>query len=176
MSSPAGERVELGRLDGAWGVAGWVKVFSYTDPPQNIFDYQPWQLDELPGLIRVLEWKQQGPRLVARLDAIGDRDQAEKVRGQALYVEAQRLPQAESGQYYWRDLIGLEVINRAGESLGRVRKLMDASVHDVLCVRPAENDAEELLIPFVMDHYVDRVELDQGRIQVDWQREWSDAD
>ncbi|MEM7053888.1 MAG: ribosome maturation factor RimM [Pseudomonadota bacterium] len=176
MTTGADERVVLGRLDGAWGVAGWVKVFSYTDPPQNIFDYQPWQLEQPPGLIRVHEWKQQGPRLLARLDTVDTREQAEYLRGQTLYLQAEDLPAVETGRYYWRDLIGLNVINREGEQLGRIRKLVDAAVHDVICVRPLESGADDLLIPFVMGHYVDSVELDQGRILVDWQSDWSDAD
>ena len=176
MTGAADERVELGRLDGAWGVAGWVKVFSYTDPPQNIFDYQPWQLEQPPGLIRVREWKQQGPRLLARVDAVETREQAEQMRGQSLFIEAQRLPSAQADQFYWRDLIGLEVINREGERLGWVVNLMDASVHDVLCIRPANQQSNELLIPFVIGHYIDRVERDTGKIIVDWQPDWSDAD
>ena len=174
MAAGTGERVELGRINGAWGVTGWVKVYSFTDPPQNIFEYQPWQLNESPELIHVLEWKQQGSRLVARLDAIESREAAESMRGYTVSVPSEHLPEPENDRYYWHDLLGLEVINRSGQHLGKVNRLLDASVHDVLSVRT--RDAEELLIPFVMGHYIEDVDLEQGCIRVDWERDWSDAD
>ncbi|MEM1081993.1 MAG: ribosome maturation factor RimM [Pseudomonadota bacterium] len=174
MADTGRERVELGRLDGAWGVSGWVKVYSFTDPPSNIFEYQPWHLEQSPGLIRVVHWKQQGPRLVAKLAHVDQREQAEALRGQALFVTPNQLPNPTDAEYYWRDLIGLEVVNRTGEQLGRIHRMLDASVHDVMCIRTADRD--ETLIPFVLDYYVDRVDLAQGRVQVDWPMEWNDAD
>lgn len=168
------DRVELGRLDGAWGVSGWVKVFSFTDPVTNIFNYQPWQSDQQGDSLSVLDWKQQGPRLVARLKDIDHREAAEALRGMRIYIQADQLPSTGDEHYYWRDLIGLSVMNRAGESLGVVRQLLDASVHDVLCVERAGFD--DLLIPFVPGHFIDRVDLDTGCIRVDWQHDWADAE
>ncbi|MDT8439457.1 MAG: ribosome maturation factor RimM [Wenzhouxiangellaceae bacterium] len=180
------DRIELGHLNGAWGTAGWVKVFSRTAPPENIFEYQPWYCDGEPGQLRVREWRRQGSRLVARIDPIGDRDAAEAAIGRVLWVPREVLPELPHGQWYWKDLIGLEAWNREGECLGRVTGMIDAGVHDVLQIAPgAEADAPgtpggmpdadevtERLIPFVMDRYVLAVDPVAGRIDVDWQPDW----
>lgn len=170
-----GDRVELGRLNGAWGSAGWVKVFSLTEPLEEIFEYQPWRLHDSPGLLRVRQWRRQGPRLVARLAEVESRDQAEALRGARLFVERKDLPRAEEGTWYWHDLIGLAAYNREGRPLGRVEGLLDAGVHDVLEIR-RDHPASNLLVPFVPGHFVDEVDLDAGHILVDWQLDWTDAD
>jgi len=171
----SGDRVELGRFNGAWGTAGWVKVFSLTEPAENIFEYQPWRAEASPGFFHVREWRRQGPRLVARLDEVASRDQAEALRGVALFIRRAEMPPVESGSWYWHDLIGLAVINRQGAVLGEVSGLLDAGVHDVLEVR-SDRTGPGLLVPFVLGHFIDNVDLDAGRIIVDWQPDWTDAD
>ncbi|MCA1778884.1 MAG: ribosome maturation factor RimM [Xanthomonadaceae bacterium] len=173
--SDSASRVELGRLDGPWGTDGWVKVFSLTGPPEQIFDYQPWCIDRSPGLLQVLEWRRQGPRLIARVEPVETREQAEAMRGTLLSIDRNRLPAPATGQYYWHDLVGLRVVNQQGADLGRVRSLLDAGVHDVLQIDRGK-DFEDVLIPFVSGHYVLGVELKKGIITVDWDPAWSDAD
>lgn len=189
--SGSGSRIELGRINGAWGAAGWVKVFSLTDPPENIFEYQPWRTDASPELLVVREWRRQGPKLVARLDRVETPDEAEALRGAALFIDRADLPPPGPARYYWHDLIGMEVRNRAGIRLGRVVGLLDAGVHDVLriasdeCSAPGSGSGSadasghlprQLLIPFVPDHFVLAVDRDTGRIDVDWDPEWSRED
>jgi len=169
------DRVELGRLNGAWGTAGWVKVFSLTHPPENIFDYQPWRIATSPGLLRVRQWRHQGPRLVAQLADVDTRDGAEALRGTILFIERRDLPPIGGDDWYWHDLIGLAVVNRDGRHLGTVRGLLDAGVHDVLEIKRG-GAQPDLLVPFVPGHYVDQVDPASGRIVVDWQPEWTDAD
>lgn len=171
----ADEQVELGRLNGVWGVAGWVKVFSHTTPADNIFTYQPWRTEGSPGLLRVLEWRQQGPRLVARLDGITTREQAEALHGVRLFALRSDLPSPQPSQYYWYELIGMNVFNREGVALGVVHGLLDAGAHDVLQVRRADG-RPDILVPFVQDHFIDRVDRPRRRIDVDWDPEWTDAD
>ena len=170
----AEDRVELGRLNGAWGTGGWVKVFSLTDPPENIFEYQPWRTSGSPGLLHVRQWRRQGPRLVAQLEEVATREQAEAVRGTMLSIERTELPRAEGDSYYWHDLIGLAVYNRDGDFLGEVSGLLNAGAHDVLEIR--RSSGVDLLVPFVMGHFIEKVDLAEGRIDVDWQAEWTDAD
>lgn len=167
----AGE-LELGRISGAWGIAGWVRVHSRTEPPENIFDYQPWRSERSPGLFHVEEWRRQGPRLVCRLREVGDRDTAEALAGTVLTIQAEQLPPAEPGHWYWSDLIGLEVVDASDQRLGTVSGLLDAGVHDVLQVAAADG-GEDLLIPFVTGIYVQNVDLDSRRIRVDWELAWS---
>lgn len=166
--------MELGRLNGAWGTGGWVKVFSLTDPPENIFEYQPWQTSGSPGFFHVRQWRRQGPRLVAQLEEVATREEAEALHGTTLSIDRATLPGAERGRYYWHDLVGLAVHNREGEPLGEVTGLLDAGVHDVLEIR--RSGGGDLLVPFVVGHFIDKVDLVAGRIDVDWRTEWTDAD
>lgn len=168
------DRVELGRINGAWGTAGWVKVFSRTEPPENIFEYQPWRTSGSPGLLHVRQWRRQGPRLVAQLKEVGTREEAESLHGTPIFIDRAELPGAGDKNYYWHDLIGLAVYNRDGELLGKVSGLLDAGAHDVLEIRRSAGG--ELLVPFVVGHFVDKVDLAGGRIDVDWLTEWTDAD
>ena len=169
------ERIPVGRLNGPWGVAGSVKVYSFTDPPERIFDYQPWRTDGSPGLLHVRSWRRQGPRLVAEIDELPTREDAERAAGLNLSIPRSALPAPPPGQYYWQDLVGLEVVNRERTPLGRVRELLDAGVHDVLVIERPGSGADHL-VPFVPERFVDRVDLEAGRIVVDWQPEWTDSD
>ena len=175
MSSGADELVELGRLNGAWGVAGWVKVFSHTDPPEAIFDYQPWLVGPDRAPLEVTEWRRVGARLMARLHGVESREAADRLGRPHLYVRRDVLPETAPGQYYWHELIGLEVFNLDDHRFGRVSGLLDAGVHDVLVIA-GDDKGRETLIPFVMDRFVRVVDLDGGRIVVDWQPDWLDAD
>lgn len=172
--SETDDLVELGRLNGAWGTAGWVKVFSLTEPPENIFEYQPWRTSGPPGLLHVRQWRRQGPRLVAQLEEVGTREEAESLHGTMLSIDRAELPRAEGGSYYWHDLIGLDVYNRDRELLGQVSGLLDAGAHDVLEIRRSVGG--DLLVPFVIGHFIDRIDLEAGRIEVDWLNDWTDAD
>lgn len=166
------ESLELGRISGAWGIAGWVRVHSRTDPPENIFDYQPWRSDRPPGLFHVEQWRRQGSRLICRLREIPDRTAAEALTGATLRILATDLPPAEPGHWYWKDLIGLDVFDRSENRLGRVIGLIDASAHDVLRIEAADG-GDEILIPFVLERFVLEVDLEAGRIMVDWELSWS---
>lgn len=173
--SESEHRVELGRLNGAWGTSGWVKVFSLTEPPENIFEYQPWRTTGSPGLLHVREWRRQGPRLVARLEEVGSREQAEALHGTSLFIDRRELPPTGTGAWYWHDLVGLAVVNREGEHLGEVRGLLDAGAHDVLEIR-RRGGGTDILVPFVTGQFVDKVDLAARTIIVDWQFDWTDAD
>lgn len=172
---PSEATLRIGRLNGAWGVSGWVKVFSFTQPPENIFDYQPWQADGSPGLLHVREWRRQGPRLVARIEEIDSREDAERLAGVELRIPIDALPESGPGQYYWKDLLNLRVLNLESAELGRVHGLLDAGVHDILVIR-REDGGRDHLVPFVLDRYIREVDLDAGTVVVDWQPEWTDAD
>jgi len=170
MSDPEA-RVEIGRINGAWGTAGWVKVYSLTSPAENLFEYRPWLTDGEPGLLHVRRWRRRGPRLVAELAGVADRDAAEALRGLRLFVERARLPAPPPETYYWHDLIGMTVVDRRGRVLGRVTGLLDAGAHDVLQIGPP-GGGQSMLVPFVRDRYVLGVDAGRQRIEVDWDPEW----
>jgi 16S rRNA processing protein RimM len=115
MSGPdAAETVIVGRINGIWGVQGWVKVFSYTEPPDAIFNYQPWLIGPDGTKVSVESWKQQGPRLMAGLGIATTPEQAASLVDYDIAVPAHTLPRPAPGSYYWRDLVGLKVINLEG--------------------------------------------------------------
>ncbi|GIX22141.1 MAG: ribosome maturation factor RimM [Gammaproteobacteria bacterium] len=165
------DAVLVGRVVGLFGVRGWVRVESYTAPRENIGRYAPWELRLAARRARFepRAVRAQGRGLVAALVGIDDRDAAASWLGAEIHVEAARLPPPAPGEYYWKDLIGLAVVNRSGERLGVVRRLLETGAHDVLVV---DGEAGEYLIPFALGRTVDAVSLEEGWIAVDWQADW----
>lgn len=156
--------LNVGRIAGAHGVKGWVRVISHTEPREAILDYRPWLLGDDHQPVEVQESSRQGKRIVARLHGIEDRDQAESLNGLAIGIERSQLAEPGEKSFYWADLIGLEVVLEQGESLGKVSEMMATGANDVMVV---EGDRQRL-IPFVIDHTVIKVDLESGRITVDW--------
>ena len=165
--------VLVGRVGGPFGVKGWTRVASYTNPPENLLGYAPWQLrrgttGEAAWERAEVEAQRHGSGVIARFAGVRDRDAAVKLRGSGIGVAASVLPAPEQGEYYWRDLIGAEVANRAGVRLGEVRRLFATPAHDVLVVADADG---ERLIPFVGE-WVVAVIPESGRVVVDWEADW----
>lgn len=162
--------VTVGEVAGPYGVQGWVRLRSYTDPPQNILKYTPWTLESASGsrLVELAEGRRQGVAVVARIVSVDDREQAAGLRGSKILVDRKCFPSPPAGSYYWADLVGLEVYTLDGVGLGNVAGLLETGANDVLEVE-GERDR---LIPFVMDHYVRSVNLEEGRITVDWDPEF----
>jgi 16S rRNA processing protein RimM len=158
--------VVLGRVSGLYGVRGWVKVFSFTEPRDRILGYSPWLLRE-SGAWRervVTAGRPQGKGLVAALEGVTDRDQARLLMGAEIAVRPEQLPELEEGEYYWRDLIGLQVATTAGADLGTVTGLLETGANDVLVVR----GERERLVPFLPGRVVTAVDLAAGTLTVDW--------
>jgi 16S rRNA processing protein RimM len=169
--------VVLGHVSGLFGVKGWVKVYSYTRPAANLLDYEHWLIGRQDAWrpFRVLEAREQGKTLVARIGELSqaadgeavplpDRDAAAALIDCQIAVERDALPEPEPDEYYWFDLVGLDVVSRDGVSLGRVKAMMETGANDVLVL---EGDRERL-VPFVIGEVIDEVDLDAGRIVADW--------
>lgn len=171
-------RLTLGRVAGVYGVKGWVKIRSDTRPIENLFDYNPFWLAKGTGFeAKWVESKSHGDGLIARItgpdgQVIEDRDVAAGLIGAEIQIERSQLPPAEDGQYYWFDLVGLEVQNLEGVKLGKVETLVSNGAQDVLVVRGDEAERPERLIPFVHGHIIRSVSLEQGLIVADWQQDW----
>lgn len=160
----------MGRIAAPYGVKGWVKIQTFTETLDSLLDYPVWQIGK-NGQWRNAEVEDasvHGEFLVAKLKECNDRDAAFALRGQEIAVSRDEFPEPEDNEYYWEDLIGLSVINREGIRLGQVVKLLETGAHDVLVVE----GEKEHLIPFV-EVYVLSVDLAQGRIEVDWQPDYS---
>lgn len=167
-----GRRVLLGRIVGVHGVHGAVKLESFTDPRLAIFGYQPWLLEGKSGTVAEVtraHGHAQGKGIVATLAGITDRDAAAALVGTQVLVPRAALPELPDGEFYQVDLEGLRVRNLAGDDLGRVSHLFDNGAHDVLVTR--DEAGRERLIPYVMERYVQAVDMDAGCIVVDWNRD-----
>jgi len=158
--------VRLGRIVGLFGVRGWVKVFSYTDPREAILEHERWLLgrDGNWHSVRVDEGKRHGKSVLARLEGIDDREAAEALLGLDIAVDRDSLPEPESGHYYWTDLEGLTVWHKDERELGVVTQMLETGAHDVMVVK----GETERLIPFVPGEVVLDVDLENRRVRVDW--------
>jgi 16S rRNA processing protein RimM len=164
----AGRRVLVGRIVGLYGVQGWLKIESWTEPRTRIFDYQPWLLTTAPGAeieVGGIKGRPQGKGLICYLPDVDDRDKAAALVGRDIYVSREQLPPPARDEYYWVDLEGLEVVTTQGVLLGRVSHLFATGANDVVVVRDGER---ERLVPFVQGVYVHSVDLSGGRMVVDW--------
>jgi 16S rRNA processing protein RimM len=165
--------VVLGKFGAVFGINGWLKVNAYTDVPEGIFDYMPWQVNMQGSWqpVQVSSWKRHSNGLIAKLDGISDRDLAQRYVNADIAVASSLLPSLGEGDYYWKDLMGLAVVNEAGYHLGEVSDMMETGSNDVIVVKANRTDAfgkKERLLPFLTDTVVKSVDLTEGRIVVDW--------
>jgi 16S rRNA processing protein RimM len=178
MSESGSSQLTAGKITGAYGVKGWVKIHSYTDPVENLFGFGAWQLQRR-GALETVEfdaWRRHGKGVVAHIVGVEDRTRAESLRGLEIVVEAGSLPALEEGDFYWRELEGLQVWARepgSGEPrvlLGTVDYLIETGANDVLVVKASEDsiDDGERLIPYLPGEVVTRVSLEEAVIEVDW--------
>jgi 16S rRNA processing protein RimM len=166
--------VVLGEVIGAYGVRGWLKVRPFSQSPETLLGYATWWLKACGGHWRELrrlagtEGRLHSGSLLVALTGIETREAALALKGAQVGVRRSALPAAGQDAYYWSDLTGLAVRNRAGVLLGEVAGLTEHGAHPLLRVAPpAGAQGTERLIPFV-PAIVDRVDIDAGRIDVDW--------
>jgi 16S rRNA processing protein RimM len=173
MAQPQNEPLILGEIVGLFGVKGWLKIRSDTRPREGIFSYTPWLLgrDKHWRPAELLAGKVQGKGLVAQLQGITDRDQAASLIGTQIAINRDQLPTLPEGEYYWWQLVGLQVKNLQHEVLGTVDRLMETGANDVLIVKSQLAGEEERLIPHIPDVVV-KVDLEAGTLIVDWGKDY----
>lgn len=178
MPNPS-DLVNIGRITGVFGIKGWVKIHSYTEVGEDVFEYSPWRLKTPQGIktIEVDEARPHGKSFVAHIKGVDDRDTAVLYTSMDIAVEREKLPVLNNGEYYWSQLEGLVVIadyNGQQHRLGRVQKLMETGANDVLVVVPDDQsiDQRERLIPYVPQQFVLSVDLAAGEMRVDWDPEF----
>ena len=167
MQTQPDSMVVLGKLAGAFGVKGWVKVHSYTATVADIFNYQPlyFKVNQEWQTVKLVSYQQQSKGLVAQFEHIQDRDVAIKLTGTEIAVQRSQLPSLDSDEYYWSDLEGLSVVTTTGEVLGKLDHLLETGANDVMVVKHATG---EHWLPWIMDTVIKRVDLVSGLIEVDW--------
>ena len=160
-------RILLGRIVGAFGIRGQIKIESWTEPRDAIFRYQPWILRDALGNERQFDGargKESGKHLVATCPEVTDRDVVEAMRGTDIYVLRSALPPPKAGEFYWIDLEGFRVVNVDGVDFGTVSHLFSTGANDVLFVR----GDRERMVPFVEPDFVKSIDFEGGLITVDW--------
>jgi len=167
------EFVPVGKISGCFGVQGWMKIFSFTEPRNNILKYSPLYISRKGEWIevKVTGGRVQGKGVVMGLVDITDRDQVLALIGSELAIKKTQLKPTNKDEFYWSELIGLEVVNLKDERLGQVDSLLETGANDVLVVQNKENKTEQL-IPFVMDEVIQLVDMDNKVIQVDWELDY----
>jgi|SRR5690554_2533848 len=166
----SGRRILLGRVLGAFGVRGEIKLESFTEPRGQILRYQPWILRDARGGERELsgvQARETAKGIVARFPGVEDRDAAEALRGCEVHVPREVLPPPADGEFYWVDLEGLRVRTLDGVDLGAVSHLFATGANDVVVVRGGA-DGRERMIPFVRPDFVHDIDFDAGTMTVDW--------
>jgi 16S rRNA processing protein RimM len=161
--------VTLGKIAGTFGVHGWIKVQSFTDPPENIFEYDHWRLFRSGQWtsVEIEDGRVTGKGVLAKLAGIDSPEDARLYVGAELGVPRNEMPQTAPGEYYWSDLEGIEARSANGDVLGRVDHFRSTPAGDVVVVR----GAREHWIPFVKDRIL-KVDLESGFIVLDWAADW----
>jgi len=172
------DAIEVGRVSDAWGIKGWFKVLPYSAEPEALLAAKQWFLlpaergaKTFTGVNRlsVADARTHADAVVAAAHGVQDRDGAEALRGARIFISRSSFPTAATDEYYWVDLIGLEVVNREGVPLGSVKELLSTGAQTVLVLNQSLNgELVERMIPFVAV-YIDQVDLKSRRILVDWQ-------
>jgi 16S rRNA processing protein RimM len=175
------DAIEVGRIADAWGIKGWFKVLPYSASPEALFSSKRWFLQPAERgaktfsgtvLLKVKEAKEHSDSVVATSAEVPDRNAAELLKGARIFVSRASFPTPETDEYYWVDLIGLDVVNREGVALGAVRELLHTGPQTVLVLAyEEEGKAKERMIPFV-SAYIDTVDLAGRRITADWQPDY----
>ncbi|MDY7025871.1 MAG: ribosome maturation factor RimM [Pseudomonadota bacterium] len=173
----ADEFIVIGKLTSAYGIKGWLKAFSYTEPTDNLFSYSPWWVgfstDQVQSM-DVTSHQKQGKLFHVHLKQCSDRNQAEALKGAFIYAKAQDLAALPEGDFYWRDLEGLNIQTPSGQLLGKVAYLIETGSNDVLVIKPTPSsiDSRERMIPYLPEQFDLQVDLELAMITVDWDPEF----
>ena len=168
------DMILLGRVSGLFGVKGWIKVYSDTEPRDNILNYSPWYLRRQDGWqpYEVIAGRSHGKGIVVQLANCPDRDAAAELVNCVIAIRRDQLAATGEDEYYWNDLHDLRVVTTQGVELGRVVNLMETGANDVLVVRETGEDGRERLIPFIRQQVIQAVDLEKGQLIVDWDPEF----
>lgn len=160
----------IGKIGAPYGVRGWVKIISFTEPAENIFNYLPWQLQKgnKKQTLQIAAKRIHDMALIAHPIDCNDRDTAQTYTNAEIIIQREQLPPLPQGEYYWTDLEGMNVVTLQGQSLGTVIEIFSTGANDVLVVEGEKRH----LIPFLKGQVVLHVDITQKTIQVDWDPEF----
>ena len=163
------KKLLIGKINGFFGLQGWVKVFSHTNPRTNILNYSPWSIkvDGNFQSIDITSGREQSKTIVAHIKGIDNREDSQKFIGQDIYINKEQLPELKQGEYYWHELIGFDVINKDEERLGTVDYFVETGANDVLVVK----GKKEYWIPYI-EPFLVSIDSKNNKILVDWDKDF----
>jgi len=163
------KKLLVGKINGFFGLQGWVKVFSYTNPRTNIINYSPWSIkvDGNFQTIDITSGREQSKTIVVHIKGIDNREDSQKFIGQDIYINKEQLPELTQGEYYWHELIGFDVINKDEERLGTVDYFVETGANDVLVVK----GKKEYWIPYI-EPFLVSIDSKNNKILVDWDKDF----
>ena len=159
-------RILIGQVSGCFGVKGWLKIFSYSDPRENITTYENWIIDG--EVYPSIQSKKNGKLIVAKLNGIDDKESAQTFIGKNIEIESQQLADLNDQQFYWRDLLGLNVSNKEGIDFGTLKSMLETGANDVMIVQGRNKGDRERLVPFIMGNTVIKISIENKTVLVDW--------
>lgn len=164
------QRIIVGRIGSAFGVQGWLKINSFTDPPENILQYSPWQIQSKQSwiTINIADSKVQSNKIIIKLNDCNTPEQAKLYANSVIAIWRDQLASLSDDEFYWSDLEGLSVINEKGVNLGIVDHLISTGANDVLVVK----GEKDYLIPYIPGMYIIQVDLHEKKILVDWNEDF----
>jgi 16S rRNA processing protein RimM len=163
------KKLLVGKINGFFGLQGWVKVFSYTNPRTNILNYSPWSIkvDGNFQSIDITSGREQSKTIVAHIKGVDNREDSQRFIGQDIYINKEQLPELTQGEYYWHELIGFDVINKDEERLGTVDYFVETGANDVLVVK----GKKEYWIPYI-EPFLVSIDSKNNKILVDWDKDF----
>lgn len=161
--------INIGKVIGLHGVKGWLKILSFSSPPENIFNYKSLIISNkyINQIFHIEDSRKQGKKILIKLDNIDDRTSAESLKDSDIYIQRSDLPQLSEDTYYWEDLLGFNVFNQNNIKIGNVDSFIETGSNDVLIVKTAKN--KNILIPFIMNKSIKVVNIESHCITVDWE-------
>jgi len=167
------EPIVIGKFGAVYGIKGWLKVHSYTDDPESVFEYKPLLMKSKGQYqhVNITDWKRHSNGFVAKIVGFDVREDAQALVGLELFIGSDKLPELEEN-FYWRDLVGCQVKTDNGYDLGVVTEMMETGSNDVLVVKANSNDAfgqKERLIPFIEKQVISNIDITGKLIQVNWE-------
>ncbi|MDR9827225.1 ribosome maturation factor RimM [Vibrio sp. FNV 38] len=171
--SEQNEKIIVGKFGATYGIRGWLKVFSFTDESENIFDYSPWFINQKGEWVecKVESWKRHNKAMVVKLEGLDVREDAHLLTNFEIAIDPAVLPELSEEEFYWRELFGMQVVTTKGYDLGVVADILETGSNDVLVVKANLKDAfgqKERLIPFLEEQVIIKVDRKAQRIEVDW--------
>lgn len=170
------EYIEVGYISGHFGVRGEVKLYSYTRPIGDITQYKKFYLGDNKTPLNFSRLKESGKHIIGKVADANNRDDVLELIGIALFVKADDLPELSDGEFYWRELIGLSVKTTNGAMLGQIDSIFETGANDVLVIKDKAKAADDILIPYVLGHFIVAVDLDKQLMTVDWESDDEDVD